>query len=98
MKLNEVTDWTVALGSLGYGVVTKNPWWVVGGLSGIALAIYNPGNRIRNKLLHKFSTKHSASSTATVAPEYTMPVTATVELPAVADKPAAPGVPQLPYY
>ncbi len=40
-------DWILAAVSLGWGAYTQNPWWIAGGVIGVALAWYDPGTRLR---------------------------------------------------
>lgn len=66
-KLLAAMDWLVSGGSVAYGLVTQNWWYVAGGVLGLCLAFYRPSERIRAVLEKRFLRKKARTDDSAVA-------------------------------
>lgn len=66
-KLLAAMDWLVSGGSVAYGLLTQNWWYVAGGVLGLCLAFYRPSERIRAVLEKRFLRKKTRTDDSAVA-------------------------------
>ena len=59
LRIFNLLDWFVAIGTLLVGLVLLNGWVLAGGAFGLAMAWYKPAERIKKRLESKFLRKKS---------------------------------------